>query len=106
MRSEIVLTGLPEVPTEHVRAAHCCGGGIEEMMRTLRGNKWSAVSVAGENGSLNVWRVSLTVQRTNGYKWRCEFDRYRVMVNTTTFVDLDGVEKWLKKWAPKLEYKP
>lgn len=64
-------------------------------IRELRAGA-KAVTAAGGEGALNVWRDD------NG-AFRCEFDRYRTPIDQKTFRFLGPVDDWLREWFPKLE---
>jgi hypothetical protein len=59
-------------------------------------NSGKAVSCAGKNGAINIWRDD------SGWK-RCEFMRYGVTYNTKRYATYIYAKKWFKEYIKKIE---
>lgn len=54
-----------------------------------------AVTVAADDGAINVWD-------TRNGNYRCEIYRYQTTVDSQSFTNLGQVRKWLKEWMPRI----
>lgn len=55
-----------------------------------------AVTAAGDNGALNVWR-------DDSGQWRCEFHRRLCTINSITTKSVRRVMAWMREWWPRME---
>lgn len=71
-------------------------GSISEALKRIQRRR--AVTTAGDNGAINVWRDDKRVLRS-------QFMRYRVTLNSAEHADLESLRVWLEQWWPEL-YSP
>jgi hypothetical protein len=89
IHSELVLTSLPGTRGK-VTAGHFSSVDAAFAM-VRRGRKYSAVSMAGQNGSVNVWRAD------DGL-WYGECDVHRMPIEERAFnFDRAKAAQWLRK---------
>lgn len=67
---------------------------IDQAVRRISGKR-RAVTAAGLNGALNVWRDDARRLRSN-------FCRFRATVNEVEHEDVDCLRAWLNEWWPKM----
>ena len=93
MISELTMQGLPGT-TGKVIAMHT--GNVEQACAmVLKGKKYKAVSMAGPNGSANVWLA-------NSGGWYGEYDVHRMPIEERSFgLDRQKAANWLRKAARK-----
>jgi hypothetical protein len=85
------LRGLPGVKGSLV-CQHVAS--IDQAIRRMSGKR-RAVTVAGPDGAINVWR-------DDGRRLRSGFCRYRAVVNEAEHKDMDSLRAWLNAWWPKM----
>lgn len=85
------LVGLPgtKKPLTCQRVA-----SVEHAVRRIQ--KRRAVTAAGSNGAINVWRDDTK-------QLRSAFCRYRATLAVAEHADLDSLRRWLEEWWPQLE---
>lgn len=85
------LSGMPDTTGPKTAAI---ARTLNSASRLLRDGR--IVTFADDCGSFTIWKGE-----TDGI-WHCEFNRWRMVLDHSTFQDIGGAIDWLKQWWPAL----
>jgi hypothetical protein len=89
----MALKGLEGTSGEAVKAVFVTK--VSKIEKAL--NEGKAVTCAGNNGALNIWKDD------EGFI-RCCFMRYQITLDERKYNNIKAAKLWFNKWFPQLEF--